>query len=296
MTTSLPIEIRDVNDEWTRSRDDNNFRITSQSVNGGNTISFGYDTDSLLTSGEGGKGVGSLFLTPRRVSRSKRRMPRRPRLAAGDLAYHVLNRRVGRIPLFEKAADYVAFERILAEAVERTGIRIAAYCLMPNHWHLLLWPPRDGELSEMLRWITVTHTQRWHAHRHTAGTGPVYQGRFKSFPMQTDEHFLTVARSVERNALRAKVVDRAEAWQWSSLWRRVQGKATLTAWLSAWPVERPPGWVARVNRHETASDLVALRLSVQRGRPFGEETWVQRMTKRFGLESTVRPRGRPKGS
>jgi len=81
-------------------------------------------------------------------------MPRRPRNASGGLAYHVLNRRVGRLPLFEKPADYAAFEKILQEAYKRTGIRIAAYCLMPNHWHLLLWPQGDGELSEVMRWVT----------------------------------------------------------------------------------------------------------------------------------------------
>mgnify|MGYP002402123062 FL=1 len=223
-------------------------------------------------------------------------MPRRPRLAAGDLAYHVLNRRVGRLPLFEKPADYAAFEQILAEAQAQTKIRIATYCLMPNHWHLLLWPRQDGELSEVLRWITVTHTQRWHAHHHTAGTGPVYQGRFKSFPVQTDEHFLTVARYVERNALRAKLVTRAEDWQWSSLWRRDQRDETMTTWLSNWPVARPRDWLTRVNRPQSASELESLRTSVQRGRPFGEEAWVRRMVKRFGMEATLRPRGRPKGS
>ena len=223
-------------------------------------------------------------------------MPRRPRLAVGDLAYHVLNRRVGRLPLFEKPADYAAFETILAEAQAQTKLRIAAYCLMPNHWHLLRWPRHDGELSEVLRWITVTHTQRWHAHHHTAGTGPVYQGRFKSFPVQTDAHFLTVARYVERNALRAKLASRAEDWQWSSLWRRDQRNNMLTAWLADWPVERPRDWLARVNRPQTASELESLRTSVQRGRPFGEEDWVRRMAKRFGMEATLRPRGRPKGS
>ena len=223
-------------------------------------------------------------------------MPRRPRLAAGDLAYHVLNRRVGRLPLFDKPTDYTTFEKILAEAQDSTGIRITAYCLMPNHWHLLLWPRRDAELSKVLRWITVTPTQRWHAHHKTAGTGPVYQGRFKSFPIQIDDHFLTVARYVERNALRAKLVDRAEAWQWSSLWRRAQGSAKLASWLSDWRVERPRDWMARVNRPQSASELESLRLAVQRGRPFGEDAWVRRMVRRFGLESTVRPRGRPKGS
>ena len=86
-------------------------------------------------------------------------MPRRPRLSTGGIAYHVLNRRVGRLELFEKPADYSAFEKILAQAHHGTGMRIAAYCLMPNHWHLLLWPRSDGELSEVMRWITVTHTQ-----------------------------------------------------------------------------------------------------------------------------------------
>ena len=137
-------------------------------------------------------------------------MPRRPRVATGGLVYHVLNRRVGRLPLFEQEPDYAAFERILEEAIARSGIRLSAYCLMPNHWHLLLWPRHDDQLSETLRWLTVTHTQRWHAAHRTAGTGPLYQGRFKSFPVETDDHFLTVARYVERNALRARLVRRAE--------------------------------------------------------------------------------------
>ena len=223
-------------------------------------------------------------------------MPRRLRIATGGLAYHVLNRRVGRLPLFETPADYAAFETILQQAVSQTGIRIAAYCLMPNHWHLLLWPRHDGELSEVLRWITVTHTQRWHAYRNTAGTGPVYQGRFKSFPIQIDDHFLTVARYIERNARRAKLVRRAEAWKWSSLWRRCQGKPQLTAWLSKWPVERPRNWLAQVNNPEGLEELEALRCSVQRGRPFGNPAWVARTAKRLNLESTMRPRGRPRES
>jgi len=221
-------------------------------------------------------------------------MPRRPRVATGGLAYHVLNRRVGRLQLFEKPGDYAAFEQILQDAYDRTRIRILAYCLMPNHWHLLLWPRQDGELSEVLRWLTVTHTQRWHAHRQTAGTGPVYQGRFKSFPVQTDEHFLTVARYVERNALRAKLVARAEEWRWSSLWRLSQGNTKLMTFLSEWPVEKPRQWLTWVNAPETVAELKALRENVNRGRPFGNTAWVARIAKRLGLESTLRPRGRPR--
>jgi putative transposase len=101
---------------------------------------------------------------------------------------------------------------------------------------------------------------------------------------------------VERNALQAKLVSRAEDWQWSRLWRRDQRDSTLTTWLSDWPMERPRDWLARVNRPQSASELESLRVSVQRGRPFGEEDWVRRMAKRFEMESTLRPRGRPKGS
>jgi len=221
-------------------------------------------------------------------------MPRRLRLATGGVVYHVLNRRVGGLPLFQKAADYAAFEGVLEEGYDRTGMRIVAYCLMPTHWHMVLWPRTDGELSEVLHWITLTHTQRWHAHRETSGTGPVYQGRFKAFPVQTDVHFLTVVRYVERNALRAGLVDRAEEWRWSSLWRRERGDKKARAFLSEWSVNRPRNWVAWVNQPETETELEVLRRSVQRGRPFGGEMWVHRMAKRLGLESTLRPRGRPR--
>jgi putative transposase len=211
--------------------------------------------------------------------------------------------------LFGKPADYAAFEAILAEAYRRTSIRIAAYCLMPNHWHLLLWPRSDGELSEVMRWITVTHTQRWHAHRHSSGTGPVYQGRFKSFPVETDEHFLTVTRYVERNALRAKLVERAENWQWSSAFHFAhretnKGSGVLTTktldpftsanFLSPWPMPRPENWLEIINTPDGALELDELRLSVQRGRPFGSPTWVNAIAKQLGLEATLNSRGRPK--
>ena len=137
-------------------------------------------------------------------------MPRRLRFASAGFVYHVLNRAVARAPLFDKSGDYAAFEKVLRQAKSWLPMRLLAYCAMPNHWHLIVWPQKDGDLSEFLRWVTVTHTQRWHAHRHTAGTGPLYQGRFKSFPVQGDDHVLSVCRYVERNPLRANLVTRAE--------------------------------------------------------------------------------------
>ncbi len=106
-------------------------------------------------------------------------MGRSLRHAAGGWVYHVLNRANGRLRLFQKDGDYAAFERVLAEAVRRLPVPVLAYCVMPNHWHLVLWPQADGDLSRFVGWLTLTHTQRWHAHYHTAGSGHVYQDRFK---------------------------------------------------------------------------------------------------------------------
>ena len=100
-------------------------------------------------------------------------MPRRLRVSSGGFAYHVLNRAVARQRIFRTAKDYEAFERVLGEAKERLPMRLLAWCVMPNHWHLVLWPRGDGDLSEFMRWLSVTHTQRWHAAHHTSGTGPL---------------------------------------------------------------------------------------------------------------------------
>jgi putative transposase len=219
-------------------------------------------------------------------------MPRRLRCATGGFVYHVLNRAVGRSRIFENTGDYQAFEKVLRQANAFVPMRVLAYCVMPNHWHLVLWPRRDGELSEYMRWLTVTHTQRWHAHHHTAGTGPLYQGRFKSFPVEADEHLLTVCRYVERNPMRAGLVRRAQTWRWSSLWHRVKGSGQTL--LAGGPVPLPDDWVDHVNRVETEAELAALRRSVVRGTPYGAAGWQKRAAGRLGLQATLRPRGRPR--
>jgi putative transposase len=218
-------------------------------------------------------------------------MPRRPRGATGGYVYHVLNRAVGRATLFESAVDYAMFVEVLEQAAARTPMRLLAWCVMPNHWHLLLWPRRDGQLSAYLRWLTVTHTQRWHAAHRTSGTGPLYQGRFKSFPVQDDAHYWQVCRYIERNPLRARLVRRAENWEWSSLTRRQTPKGPV---LSGGPMPLPRAWLSKVNQAETVAELQALRQSLQRGAPFGSPHWQTQTAKRLQLGSSLRPRGRPK--
>lgn len=221
-------------------------------------------------------------------------MGRPKRDSRAGIIYHVLNRANADIKIFKKDGDYEAFERVLTEAVKRSKMRLLSYCLMPNHWHLVLWPHLDGQLSTFTGWLTLTHTQRWHAHRHSTGRGHLYQGRFKSFPCQDDEHFYTLNRYVERNALKANLVERAEDWRWSSLYRWHSGTVLDKEILASWPLPRKRSWLKQVNDPLTTGEVKAIERSLQRGCPYGDEHWMERMVKKLGLESTVKPRGRPK--
>ncbi len=220
-------------------------------------------------------------------------MPRPKRADEAGGIYHALNRGNARREIFRKEDDYVAFERILAEGLERYPCGILSYQLMPNHWHFVLRPTEDGAMSDFLRWVTLTHTMRYHAHYHTGGEGHLYQGRFKSFPIQDDDHFLVVCRYVERNALRAGLVQRAEQWPWGSLWRWLQQPEPQPVLLTAWPIARWPNWVQRVNAPQSERELTAVRRCIARGSPFGSDDWIVAIAARLGLESTLRPRGRP---
>lgn len=196
--------------------------------------------------------------------------------------------------LFLRDDDYEAFERIVAKTLETRPMRILSYCLMPNHWHFVLWPERDGDLGAFMQKLTITHARNWQVHRRRVGYGHLYQGRYKSFPVESDEHFYQVARYVERNALRANLVQRAEQWRWSSLWRHARGSRVESFALDKWPLPRPKSWLQDVNRPQTEAELTAIRRSVDRGQPLGSDQWVQRTAERLGLQSTLRPRGRPK--
>ena len=149
-------------------------------------------------------------------------------------------------------------------------------------------------MSQFLGWVTLTHTMRLHAHYGTSGEGHIYQGRFKSFPVDDDDHFLGVCRYVERNALRANMVQRAEDWRWGSLSRWIGKPEREPKLLSPWPIPRLPKWCDRVNEALNEAELKAIRWCIKRGSPYGSESWVETTARRLDLESTLRPRGRPK--
>lgn len=221
-------------------------------------------------------------------------MPRQKRADEAGVVYHVLNRGNARQTVFHKDGDYDAFQRVLGEGLTRYAVELFAFTLMPNHWHFVLRPSEDGLMGRFMRWVTATHTQRHHAHYETTGHGHLYQSRYKSFPVADDDHFLVVCRYVERNPLRAKLVERAEQWRYGSLWRWVQKTDPIPKLLSPWPIPRTPNWIERVNQPLSAAELKAVRECTQRGRPFGAPDWTLDFAQRSGLEHTLRRRGRPR--
>ncbi|MDO8748762.1 MAG: transposase [Candidatus Omnitrophota bacterium] len=223
-------------------------------------------------------------------------MPRVRRTDIGEYVYHIINRANARVQIFDSDKDYQLFEIILEEAVEKFDMRLLSYCIMPNHWHLVLYPKNDGELARFMGWLTNTHTRRWHTEKGTIGQGHLYQGRYKSFLCQDSNHFLTLARYVERNARRANLVKKAENWKWSSVWRRENGAIKQNKLLSTWPVSAPKDYLNWLNQAQTEGDEEAIKKSITKGSPYGDDNWVKSVIKRFSLEQTLRKVGRPKAN
>ena len=214
------------------------------------------------------------------MARTRRRTP-------GGLVYHALNRAARKAALFTADDEYDDFLRVLAEAKQQIPMRILAYIVMPNHWHLLLWPFGDADLSRFMHWLTTTHSCRWNLARERCGEGAVYQSRFKSIPIQDDTHLLRVWRYVERNALRANLVPRAEEWRWSSLpYRGRVGPIEI----DEGPIRLPKDWNDIVNQPQTEAELGAIRAATAREIPYGADEW-KRLA---GLPVSSGRRGRPR--
>lgn len=246
-------------------------------------------------------------------------MPRPARANAGEYIYHVLRRSAGGLTLFAENDDYAAFEQLLSRTVEHTEMRLLAYCIMSTHWHLVLHPRYDGALSEFIRGLARPHADLWRTAHGIKGQGRVYADRFLSFPVQPQQHFLHgVIRYVERNPVRAGLVRMPGEWRWGSCWlweyqagagelvrkthesrslRDRLGKTLLAPWPANRPIDfkrdRGIDWTLFVNH--TDEDLEVIRRCVLRGRPYGDESWIQETAARLGLTSTLRPRGRPRG-
>ena len=210
-------------------------------------------------------------------------MPRTARASAANVCYHVLNRGNARATVFHDDGDYQAFVTLIGAACERLPLRVVGYCLMPNHFHLVLWPHGDGDLSRWMQWLSTAHVRRYHRHYH--GSGHVWQGRFKAFPIEEDEHLRIVLRYVERNPLRAGLVVRAEDWAWSSL--RWWSDLRPPSFLHPGPAPRGQGWVEAVNAPMFETELSRVRHALRRGAPFGSESWARRTADQSGLAASL---------
>ncbi|MBI2474621.1 MAG: transposase [Candidatus Taylorbacteria bacterium] len=196
----------------------------------------------------------------------------------------MINRANARVPIFESETDFLQFEKTLYESWEQSNMRILAYVIMPNHWHLVLYPADDQSLSLFMSWLTNTHVKRWQASHDAVGTGHLYQSSFKAFPVQTDNHCYSVLRYVESNPLRAKLVKRAEDWRWSSLWLRLNVNPNKKKMLSIWPIEEPMDYLAEVNELMTQETLDEIRESMRRGKPFGKDNWMLKVAKQMNIK------------
>jgi len=216
-------------------------------------------------------------------------MPRTARSVTTGICYHVINRGNNRAQVFGCAADYWVFVDLIAAGRARVPVDLLAACLMPNHFHFVVIPREPRALARWMQWLLTTHVRR--LHRREGTSGRVWQGRFKAFPIQHDDHLLTVMRYVERNALRAGLVEHAVAWPWGSLaWRASSERKAL---LAGCPVKLPDDWIRWVNTPQTPTELAELRACVNRQRPYGSEPWVDQTAADLGLQSSLRPVGRP---
>lgn len=216
-------------------------------------------------------------------------MPRTSRAIAAGYCYHVINRGNNKAARFHTRSDYAEFLRLAARASERFSLPLIGACVMPNHVHLMVKPAHGRDLSRWVHWLFLTYSRRYHKKYGT--TGRLWENRYKAFPIQGDSHFLIVLRYVERNALRANLVARAEDWEWGSLRWRLGGSPFA---LGDSPVALPPDWMRLVNSPQTEEELAAVRNAVNRQSPFGEPDWTVRTAADLGLQQSVAPRGRPK--
>ena len=221
-------------------------------------------------------------------------MPRNARVAVGNEIYHVINRANGRLQIFDENTDFELFEQLLLETKELFGMRILAYVLMTNHWHLVLHPRNDGDLGAFMHRLSNAHTRKVHARTNTNGSGHLYQGRYKSFLVEKDNYLLALIKYVERNPVRAKLVHDCKDWQWGSASRRIHGTHEQKKLLGKIPLELPSDYLNWINTVDKVEDLKIIRASVNKSIPYGREKWVDKMVLKYHLESTLKSPGRPK--
>ena len=221
-------------------------------------------------------------------------MARRPRKASATGFFHVVNRAARREKIFLRPQDYRGFIDVLAEGLRRHPVRLISFCIMANHWHLVVGPTETRTLSGLLHWVTTTHAVRVNQRRKTTGEGPIYQGRFRSDAVETTGDLMRVCRYVERNALRANLVKRAQDWPWCSLAERLRTEPSLP--LVTTPFLASQAWTEHVNTPLTIQERDASRTPVPKTIETVENTPVPEAVPEDPLDDGAKRPGRLAGS
>ena len=215
-------------------------------------------------------------------------MARLARVVAPGVPHHVTQRGNRRQQVFFGPDDYAAYRDLLAEGCRAAGVAVWAYCLMPNHVHLVLVPSD----TEGLR-AALAEAHRRYAigvNRREGWRGYLWQGRFASFPMD-EAHVLAAARYVELNPVRARLVRRARDWRWSSARAHLSGADDGV--VSVRPLlDLAPDWPGLLRRGLSAADGDAIRAGERTGRPLGETAFVERLEADLGRTLKRRRPGR----
>ena len=185
-------------------------------------------------------------------------MPRTRRSGLAAPYFHVAHRSVRRVPIFVRPTDYRAFLKVLEEGLNRYPVRLVAFCVLADHWDLVLRPDDTPGLMRFMQWVTATHAIRWQQFHQSRGQGSVYQGRYRSTPLDGPSSLIHVCRQVERNALRERLVQRAQDWPWCSLAERMQPSPSVP--LISAPFLMSNAWIDYVNTAALREQLEAISL------------------------------------
>ena len=227
-------------------------------------------------------------------------MARQARMVLADWPHHIIQRGHNRQPVFQSPEDFQYYLTNLAEWKQTLGCRVYAYCLMTNHVHLIVDPgPKAAHLARLMKRVAGRHTR--YANERTGRSGALWEGRYKSSPIDTDAYLLACTRYVELNPVRAGMVERPEAYPWSSY--RAHVGAESVAWLDmdpgylglgATPAERHARYAQWVSEGIPTGEWELIRRAIQRGQLTGDGPFVDAVAQRTGRRLVSRGPGRPK--
>ena len=190
-------------------------------------------------------------------------MARKRRCILPGAYYHVCNRATEKRVLFSTPSDFDLWVKTLREALEIFPLKIHAFCVMPNHWHMLASSPSGPTFTKAMQWLGATHAIRWRKRADSVGKGAVYQSRYRCHRVKPNQVFWIVARYIERNPVRAGLTESPYSWEWSSAGQ----KNGLSIPINEWPLAKPEKWEEFLRRGGNPVEEAKVREALTRGFP-----------------------------